>query len=154
MHMEPELGQDGVIPPAELSSQRHFCSSATGFMMHLQVQKGIIFTHLLFGLSNFLMLNGYTTMLAWSLSFRLECQVNNDECGQRGESTDIIRQSAADRPRWGSTGLSAVPLTVLPCGVLAVHRHRSGYVSLIQGLPSTLEPRQLPTASFFHSLLE
>lgn len=47
---------------------------------------------------------------------------------------DIICQSAARRSRWGFTGFKCT-LRVLPCAVLAGHRHKSGYVSLIQGLP-------------------
>lgn len=44
--------------------------------------------------SGFLMLNAYMIILAWSLSFRLECQVIKDECGQRRESVDITSHSA------------------------------------------------------------
>jgi len=50
MRVEPELCQDGVVHRAGLSSQHHFSSSAIGFVMHLKVQEGIIFIHLLFGL--------------------------------------------------------------------------------------------------------
>lgn len=47
--MEPELAQDGVIHRAGLNSQHHFSGSATGFVMHLQVQQGSIVIHLLTG---------------------------------------------------------------------------------------------------------
>lgn len=78
-------------------------------MIHLQVQKAIIFVHLLLGLlaPGFLMLNVYVIILASSLSFRLESQVSEDECGPRQGSTGITSHLAVQQAAPGRVSLAS-----------------------------------------------